>query len=56
MISVVVVHLRNVRGRIGHGYLAVAEGANAISRLKAIASNTELDLRVPHGLDQRFAH
>ena len=46
--------LRNVGGRIGHWGLAAAEGANAVSRLKAIGPGTELDLRVMHGLDQLF--
>lgn len=46
--------LRNIGGRLGHGGLAVAEGANAVSRLKAIAPGTEPDLRVLHGLDQLF--
>ncbi len=46
--------LCNVGGRVGHGGLAVAEGANAVSRLKAIPSSTELDRRVLHGLDQLF--
>lgn len=46
--------LRNVAGRIGHGGLAAAEGANAVSRLKVMAPGTELDLRVLHGLDQLF--
>lgn len=46
--------LRNVGGRSGHGGLAVAEGANAVSRLKAIPSSTELDPRVLRGLDQLF--
>ena len=43
--------LRNVAGRIGHGSLAVAEGTNAVSRLKAIPSSIEADLRVLHGLE-----
>lgn len=46
--------LRNVAGRIGHGSLAVAEGANAVSRLKAIPKNDELDPRILHGLDVLF--
>ncbi len=46
--------LRNVAGRIGHGSLAVAEGANAVSRVKAIPSSAELEPRVLHGLDQLF--
>lgn len=46
--------LRNVAGRIGRGSLAVAEGANAVSRLGTIPSNADLDPRALHGLDQLF--
>lgn len=46
--------LRNIAGRIGHGSLAAAEGANAVSRLKATPSSTELDPRALHGFDQLF--
>lgn len=46
--------LRDIAGRVGQGGLAAAEGANAVSRLKAIAPGTALELRVLHGLDQLF--
>ena len=43
--------LRDIGGRSGQGGLAVAEAANAVTRLKAIPSSTELDPRVLHGFD-----
>lgn len=46
--------LRDIAGRIGHGSLAVAEGANAVGRLKAIPASAEFDPRLLHGLDQLF--
>lgn len=47
--------LRNVGGRIGTGGLAVAEGANAVSRLRAIQPDDGLDPRVLHGFTTLFA-
>ena len=46
--------LRDIGGRIGSGGLAAAEGASAVSRLKAIPSSPQVDPRVLHGFDQLF--
>ena len=46
--------LRDIGGRIGSGGLAAAEGASAVSRLKAIPSSIQVDPRVLHGFDQLF--
>jgi len=46
--------LRNVGGNIGRGGLAVAEGANAVSRLEKILPGDELDPRVLHAFSQLF--
>lgn len=47
--------LRNVGGRIGTGGLAAAEGANAVSRLRAIRTDRPLESRVLHGFTTLFA-
>jgi hypothetical protein len=47
--------LRNVGGRIGTGGLAAAEGANAVSRLRAIRTDDGLDPRTLHGFTTLFA-
>ena len=47
--------LRNVGGQIGTGGLAVAEGANAVSRLKPIHPETHLDPRALHAFTTLFA-
>lgn len=46
--------LRNVGGRIGTGGLAVAEGANAVSRLKSLPLDAELDPRALHAFTTLF--
>jgi hypothetical protein len=46
--------LRNVGGRIGTGGLAASEGANAVSRLRAIRSDDGLDPRLLHGFTTLF--
>jgi hypothetical protein len=47
--------LRNVGGRIGTGGLAAAEGAHAVSRLRAIRTGDGLDPRSLHGFTTLFA-
>jgi hypothetical protein len=47
-------HLRNIGGRIGTGGLAVAEGANAVSRLKAVRPDAGLDLGALHAFTTLF--
>jgi hypothetical protein len=47
--------LRNVGGRIGTGALAAAEGANAVSRLRAIRTDDGVDPRILHGFTTLFA-
>src|SRR3954454_25255831 len=47
--------LRNVGGRIGTGGLAAAEGANAVSRLRAIRIDDGVDPRTLHGFTTLFA-
>ena len=54
--------LRDIGGRLGKGGLAVAEGANAVSRLRAVRAETLVEPRVLGGfqllfdrLDQRVA-
>jgi hypothetical protein len=47
--------LRNVGGRIGTGGLAAAEGANAVSRLRAIRADDGLDTRTLHGFTTLFS-
>ncbi|QYJ04515.1 hypothetical protein KUV85_02220 [Nocardioides panacisoli] len=46
--------LRNVGGRLGKGGLAVAEGANAIGRLKEIRPDSDLDPRMLHAFTTLF--
>jgi hypothetical protein len=46
--------LREVGGQVGTGGLAVAEGANAVSRLKAIRPDADLDRRVLHAFTTLF--
>jgi hypothetical protein len=46
--------LRNVGGRIGTGGLAAAEGANAVSRLRAIRTHDGVDPRTLHGFTTLF--
>lgn len=47
--------LRNVGGNVGVGELAVAEGANAWSRLKALPPDAHMDPRIVHSFTQIFA-
>ena len=46
--------LREVGGQVGTGGLAVAEGANAVSRLKAIRPDADFDRRVLHAFTTLF--
>lgn len=46
--------LREVGGQVGTGGLAVAEGANAVSRLKAIRPDGDFDRRVLHAFSTLF--
>jgi hypothetical protein len=46
--------LRDVGGRLGTGGLAVAEGANALSRLQKLSRDAAVELRVLHGFDTLF--
>jgi hypothetical protein len=46
--------LREVGGQVGTGGLAVAEGANAVNRLKAIRPDADFDRRVLHAFTTLF--
>jgi hypothetical protein len=46
--------LRNVGGKVGTGRLAVAEAANAWSRLKALPPDAHLDPRIVHAFTTLF--
>jgi hypothetical protein len=46
--------LRNIGGTVGVGGLAVAEGANAWNRLKALPPDAELDPRIVHAFTTLF--
>ena len=47
--------LRNIGGNVGVGGLAVAEGANAWNRLKALPPDAQLDPRIVHSFTKLFA-
>ena len=47
--------LRNVGGKVGVGNLAVAEGANAWNRLKALPPDAQMDPRIVHAFTTLFA-
>ncbi len=47
--------LRNVGGNVGVGGLAVAEGANAWNRLKALSPDAHMDPRIVHSFTRLFA-
>lgn len=47
--------LRNIGGRVGTGGLAVTEAANAVSRLKIIRRDADLDPRALHAFTTLFA-
>ncbi len=47
--------LRNIGGNVGDGGLAVAEGANAWNRLKALPPDAPLDARIVHSFTKLFA-
>ncbi len=46
--------LRNIAGNVGVGGLAVAEGANAWNRLKALPPDAPLDARIVHAFTTLF--
>ena len=46
--------LRNMGGNVGVGGLAVAEGANAWNRLKALPPDAQLDPRIVHSFTKLF--
>lgn len=46
--------LRNIGGNVGVGELAVAEGANAWNRLRALPPDAPLDPRIVHGFTTLF--
>ena len=46
--------LRNIGGNVGVGGLAVAEGANAWNRLKALPPDAQLDPRIVHSFTTLF--
>ena len=46
--------LRDIGGQIGNGGLAAAEGASAVSRLRAIPADSQVDLPVLRRFDQLF--
>jgi hypothetical protein len=52
--SVIQKQLRDVGGRLGEGGLAAAEGANAVTRLKATPSDTIVEPRVLSGFQTLF--
>jgi hypothetical protein len=47
--------LRNIGGNVGVGGLAVAEGANAWNRLRALTPDAQLDPRIVHSFTTLFA-
>jgi hypothetical protein len=47
--------LRNIGGRLGNGKAAVAEGANAVSRLKALRPGTAIEPRMLGGFHTLFS-
>ena len=52
--SLIQQQLRDIGGRLGKGELAAAEGANAVSRLKALAPETVAEPRVLGGFQLLF--
>ncbi|WP_148046757.1 hypothetical protein [Nocardioides pocheonensis] len=52
--SLIQQQLRDIGGQLGKGELAAAEGANAVSRLAALAHDTIIDPRALKGFEELF--